>query len=229
MKKIVTILLSLFVAAISVDGHRFSPRSSWPYIYEEFKDGIIRALNGDIAETKINVSVTDGRVYCIKDDTISEINMDKVFSVKIGEDIYFNASGKMMKVLGETPEGAVLEFVEVDTDKLSEAKIGYGITSAVAQTQKVGLLMNMSTDLVNMNYHNALENKGSGEDLPLTYTKYLYVRPLLLRASRAEILGCTMLDREESVQFIKEHKIKWNNVSSLEELIPFIKNQLNEK
>ena len=225
---ILTILL-LFTLGAMAQG-TYTPRVTWPFIYQDFLDGATRTRDGGlITEAKFNIAVHDGSLmYVGEDEVIMKPDMTKVYTARIGkDDVYVNVLGRMYKVLSELDCGSVLLGTEVDQEKMNKVNIGYGISSSTASTQGISLVMDGSFE---SNIHNLMkerEDKYRGDPLPVKQVYYLYDGTRLIPASKQEILNTPGIDKKTANSFFKQEKIKWKETASLEKLLIFVVSQLN--
>lgn len=154
-------------------------------------------------------------------------DMTSVYSAKIGEEVYFNVSGRMMKVLSETGEGCVLRTVLLDREKMSKTDIGYGASSATASSQS-GLLMNPENlTIINTEYNAALDKRLTGEVIPTLERTYIFSCGYLIPATRDGLIEAG-IDRKAIGEFLKNNKIKTKDISSLETMLKFAHSQLKK-
>jgi hypothetical protein len=231
MKRIVFLLLGMTAvlpafAQPNRDKWAFKPKDTWPFLYEDFTEGVVCSDSGDdILTGKINVSVLNQKLYYIKGENIMEADMVKVFSVKAGEDIFVNVAGKLYKVLAESKGGAAVQARYLDVEQMNKANIGYGVSSSVASTQNVAGLALDSNAGTNIN--KALESKEGGAEIPLAEKTYiLFCRNRIVPALKREVMDVPGLDKNQAKAFFKEHKIKWSQPESLTEVADFLTENL---
>jgi len=231
MKRIVFLLLGMMAvlpafAQPNRDKWAFKPKDTWPFLYEDFTEGVVCSDSGDdILTGKINVSVLNQKLYYIKGENIMEADMVKVFSVKAGEDIFVNVAGKLYKVLAESKGGAAVQARYLDVEQMNKANIGYGVSSSVASTQNVAGLALDSNAGTNIN--KALESKEGGAEIPLAEKTYiLFCRNRIVPALKREVMDVPGLDKNQAKAFFKEHKIKWSQPESLTEVADFLTENL---
>lgn len=229
MKKIVSILLGALLV-LPVFSQEYEPRETWPFLYETFQNGATRTRDGSLTtEARFNVAVHDGSLMFVgKDDTIMKADMTRVYTARVGEDVFVNAGGRMYKVLSELDCGEVLLGTEIDVDKQNQVKIGYGISSSTASAQGVSLLMDGRFDTANKNLQQTELDKYRGEPLPVKETIYLRLGIQLIPASRQEILNLPGMDKKAANAFFKQEKIKWRETASLEKVLVFVHEQLSK-
>ena len=217
------------------NAQRYEPRTTWPFIYEEFAEGNIRFLDGKVLTyDKLNISVINGHVMYVDSskDQIMQADMMKVSLVKIGEDTYLNVQGRLYKVLNQTENGVVLAKSEINEYKLGKTEIGYGVSSATASSQGASafaLESSFSNSVISMGYNSLStgESKLSGEVLPVDEILYLWVGNYLVKATKKDVSDLSAVDKSEFNSFLKGNKVKWNDPQSLVPVIDFLAEKLN--
>ncbi len=232
MKYILGVLLLLAGVSAQAQG-KFQPKTTWPFLYEDFLAGNVLNSKGNTIEyDKLNVNVSNSRLYYIKGDDVMEADMATIYVARVGSDVYLNAMGKLMRVLKETEHGAVLESKEINMDEMQKTSIGYG-KSAIASTQNVsaialeGMTHSAGNEgTINKSLSAFQQEKNSGEDLALRERLFLIVDGYLVRARKNEVFSDTHFNRDETFKYLKEKKIKWNDVDQLADLVEFLHGQL---
>lgn len=229
MKAILSVLL-VAMMTLPAFSQGYEPRETWPFLYETFQPGAARTRDGSLStEARFNVALHDGSLmYVSEDGIIMRADMNKIYTAKVGDDVYLNAGGRMYKVLSELDCGVVLQGAEIDVDKQNTVKIGYGISSSTASAQGVSLLMDGRFDTVNKSLQQTELDKFRGEVLPVKETLWLRIGIQMIAASRQEILNLPGIDKKAANAFFKQEKIKWRETASLEKLLVFVNEQLNQ-
>lgn len=229
MKNLLPVLLGVLMM-LPAYSQEYEPRETWPFLYESFQPGAARTRDGAlITEARFNVAVHDGSLMFVdKDDVIMRTDMARVFTAKVGEDVFLNVGGRMYKVLSELDCGTILLGSEIDVDKQNTVNIGYGISSSTASAQGVALLMDGRFDAANKSLQQTELDKFRGEVLPVKETIYLRIGLDLIPASRQEVLNLPGMDKKAANNFFKQEKIKWRETASLEKLLVFVYEQLNK-
>lgn len=220
----------MLVALCSINAQEYNPTDTWPFLYLDFQPGMTRAKSGaTLTEARFNITVNDGRlVYVGKDDVIMQLDMNEVYTARVGEDVYVNILGKMYKLLSELDCGAVVEGVEVDVDEMNKVEIGYGVSSSSASANNVSVIMDGRFNLINKSLQQAVDEKSQGNVVPIMTTQYIVVNGILIPASRQTISSYPGVDKKEANDFFKKEKIKWKEVSSLEKVLVFVNEQLSK-
>ena len=102
MRRIALTLALLAMSICAVYAQKYQPKDTWPYLYEDFQDGVVRTRTGAlVTEAKLNICVADGALHYIKDGTIMKIDMNTVYTAKVGSDVFVNMGSRMYQVLAE--------------------------------------------------------------------------------------------------------------------------------
>lgn len=214
----------------SLYAQKYEPRESWPFLYEKFQDGAARTSSGAlVTEAPLNVSVVDGSLTYINDKgIIMRADMMRIYTAKIGEDVYLNVGGKLYKVLSELDKGCVLYETCIDEDKLNNVDIGYGVSSSTASAVNISVIMDGRMSVINKSLEQTELDKYNSAVLPVKENRYLYVQRKLIPATRSSVVGCEGVDKKAANAVIKQEKIKWKETASLEKLIIFLYDQLSK-
>ncbi len=228
MKRFLLPLLLCVLPALPGRAQTFEPRDSWPFLYEEFLSGATRTMDGSLTtDARFNVSVIDGSLlYIGNDDIIMKPDMTRVYTARLGNDVYVNIMGRMYQLLSELDCGLVVLGREVDRDELNKVSIGYG-KSAVASTQSVSLIAIDGGNGANKSLESFNTTKYNGKVLPVKETYYLRVGMRLIPATRQELLNLPGIDKKAATAFFKQEKIKWRETASLEKVLVFVNEQLS--
>jgi len=218
--KRVLLIAALLMGATAAFAQDYTPTTTWPYANADFAAGYITLSDGSVKTMLCNINLVQETLHFIDGEFIRE-TFDAV-SVKIGDDTYMNAGGKMMKVLAANEDGAVLEDVTIDIATLNSTGGAYGSSSTTLGTMALSSLegigaTNSSTAL---NHMELKAGKDSGQMLPLIKKKYLYVDGKRIYATKKDVGEAVGSDILKS--FLKTHKVKWSNAESLLQLTPLI-------
>ncbi|MEG0519366.1 MAG: hypothetical protein RR555_10965 [Bacteroidales bacterium] len=196
----------------------------WPYVYQEFMNGIIYTVDGHKFSKKVNIHVRKSTLQYIDGENIKETINDDILFVTIGNDQYMPVSGKIMKVVGSKEKGFVATLILADFSSIHATGGAYGSSSNSSSTMKLSSIeIGGETKTNHMDLKN---NKESGVTLNLVYSYYIVTNSNIYEATRKGIE--TKLPQERKVHFkayLKSHNIQWKVPASLLPLIDF----LNEK
>ena len=229
MKRILFILAGA-LCSMPAFAQQFEPRETWPFIYEEFQPGATRTRDGSLtSEASFNVAVHDGTLmYISTDGVIMRPDMSRVYTARVGEDVYVNILGRMYKVLSELDCGNVVLGTEIDVDKQNQVNIGYGISSSTASSYNMSVLLDGRFDTGGKTVEQTEADKYQGNVLPVKQTLYLNIGSRLIPATRQEVLNLPGVDKKEANAFFKQEKIKWKETSSLEKVLIFVNTHISK-
>lgn len=228
MKKTFLLILSMLAGAWMAFC-QYVPTTSWPYVYDEFQDGSLIWNGGKEKGGKYNINLADKKLHFIEGAYIKAADMVDVLTVRIGQDVYQNAAGEMLKVLSKSEKSLVLEAREIDYAALNETGGAYGSSSTTIGTTALSSLEGIggTNSSANINHMELKMNKESGKALSLISKKYLFVKGQKIKAAKKDVMDVPGLDKEAVKAFLKENKIKWNKVSDLQKLGDFLAETLN--
>ena len=227
MKRVMILLAGLFASATLAQA-QYEPTSSWPYVYDDFQDGVILWVGGKEKPGKYNINLVDKKLHFIEGAYIKVANMMEIASVRIGSDIYQNAAGEMLKVLSKSDKSLVLEDNEINYAALNETGGAYGSSSTTIGTTALSSLEGIggTNSSQNINHMELKLNKDNGKVLNLINKKYLFVKGRKILATKKAVMEAPGLDNEAAKAFFKENKIKWNKVPDLQKVGDFLADNL---
>lgn len=226
MKEILTIILaSAFV--ICLKAQNYEPTSTWPYLYPDFTAGTLYVnVSGEQKDGLYNIHILEGRLHFIEGDLIKEASPADVYSVRIGDDIYLNAGGTMMRVLAESNAGVVLQETVVDKTRLNSSSAAYGASANSMAAWNLSSI-EQAGSMVNTNHMELKNSKNEGYILPLAVKIYLMTGGKTIYASRKDVSRET--GEEKMKVFLKEHKVRWKDPQSLLQVVDFIAQETAEE
>ena len=107
MKKIILLLAAAFMA-VAASAQSEKPTVNWPYIFPDFEQGIIEKVGGVVEKAGYNIHLNIGALHYLENGKIKEHPTAGVKSMTIGETVFRNVGGKMLKVLAQTEGGFVV-------------------------------------------------------------------------------------------------------------------------
>lgn len=218
MKRILTTMLAS-AFALCLNAQNYEPTSTWPYIYPEFTEGTLSFNVSGEREGLYNIHILEDRLHFIDGEIIREASPDDVYSVKIGNEIYLNAGGTMMKVLAQSEAGVVLQETIVDKVKLNSSGAAYGASSNSMATRSLSSLERTGS-MTNINHMELKNARNDGEILPVARKIYLMSGGKLMLASRKDVTEAVGAPAMKA--FLKTHKIKWKDPQSLLLVVDFL-------
>lgn len=221
MKRLIVIAAALLATATAFA--QYEPTTTWPYIYPDFTSGTLKMNGGSDKEGLYNIDLANNTLHFIDGELIKEASKLEVFSVQIGEDVFVNAGGRMMKLLAKNDNGYVAQGTEVDVVKLNSTGAAYGSSSSSVGTASYSSLDGIGGNRTNMNHMEIKSNKDSGQTLPIIKKLYIVTGGKVIYATKKDVSEA--VDADALKAFLKENKVKWTDPQSLMPVIDFIANQ----
>lgn len=211
---------------VNAGAEKYEPTTGWPYLYENFLGGKIYLSQGGVSVVeydKLNINLADGKIHYVADGIIMEVGSSSVTKVEMGEDSYVPASGKMVKVLKECPQGAVVRRIAVDVEAMSRVSIGYG-TSSLASTQNLSLdaISSSMTYAVNKSLDEVSQGRNTGEKILLKETTGILYKGMFVPAAKIDVLAIGGIDKTAVKDYLKSEKIKFKDTDDLAKLVDFL-------
>lgn len=222
---LVALMLALPLAAIAKG---YVPRDRWPFINRDFAPGEVIMHDGSrIILEQANISVADGKLYFIENDSL-KVSTGFVKAARIGSDDFIYVDSRLMKILRKAEHGVVIYDASVDIEALSRKDVGYGFKSSVSSTEnrsmyEMGSGAVMSLRMEQRPLAELQLAKDQGEELPLREVKYVYVYGMTaVRAVKPDVRGIPGLDKKRLNDFWKKNKVKYSDDDSLAALVDFL-------
>ena len=218
MKRFLTAAI-LLIAAISALAQDYS--TTWPYLYPTFTDGTIILRNGTKFQQPLNIHILRSALHYIDEGVVKEAQLVDVLTAQIGEDRYMNVEGRMMKVVAGDGDCFVAKLSLGDFERLLQGSGAYGTTATSDATRKLTSLEIAGQP--NQNHMEMWESRHGGERVTLI-NKYYVVTPGKVYEANRHAVESALDDTQKSAfkQWIKNHKIKWNDPESLLTLTEFL-------
>ncbi|MDR2839659.1 MAG: hypothetical protein LBV75_00105 [Paludibacter sp.] len=194
----------------------------WPYIYSDFQSGTVYFKDQQTLVAPVNVHLLKSALHYLENDQIKEAKSSDIVLVQVGYDRYYMRNSQLMRVVVGDSVGFVAELVTADFNALTESGGAYGSSSNVQATRK---LSSMEIGGVSITNHIELKNrKDGGAMLPLAKKYYIVTEDQVYSANKKEFESQLPTEKRDAFkQFIKQHKIKWNQPDSLITLLEFLK------
>lgn len=221
MKRLIVIAAALLATATAFA--QYEPTTTWPYLFQDFTPGTVKMQQGSDKDGLYNINIANSTLHFINGELINEANKLDVFSVKIGDEVFINAGGRMMKVLVKNDNGYVAESKEVDVVKMNSTGAAYGSSSATVGTQALSSLEGIGGGRSNLNHMEIKANKDNGQTLPLLTKLYIVTGGKVIFATKKDVSEA--VDASAVKDFLKANKVKWNDPQSLLPLVDFIAEQ----
>ena len=223
MKRLLVQFFLLFVG-VSVYAE-YEPTTVWPYIYEDFTDGIVMYANGQALKAKLNIHLEAAELQYLENDRIMTSYLDGVDYAVIGDEKYVVADGQMMKVYTENDSrDAFLLILRVGD--LTSLQSGTGAYGSSANTQAVSTKTSLDLGGKAVVDHSKLlsdRKEDNGKDLPVKETKYIKVKDKCCKAFQKDVeREFGLSGNAQWKSFLKTEKIKWRKEVDLFKVVEYL-------
>lgn len=218
MKKV--LLMILLGCTISVNA-QFAPNTRWPYLYENFSQGTIYFAKNQKSEAQLNVHLLGNTLhYITQDGKIFESSDKDVIRVEIGNDTYWFANHKLMQVITQEGDCALLKLVYGDFDSMTSGLGAYGSSLNSSASRDLS-----SLDLGGLNQPELgkmLQERNDGSEIPLETAYYFILGGKVVEANKKAVTETVEVSQSDNwKKFLKENKIKWKKEDSLISVLGF--------
>lgn len=223
MKKLLLLCIAAFAAAVAV-AQNVSPTVNWPYMYPDFVEGEMDKMGGQIEKGRYNIHLNVGALHYLNDGTIKEHPTVGVKSMTIGDDVYRNVGGKMLKVLAQTEGGFVVMETLANFTGIISRDGAYG--GAVANRDKTFSHQENNGSfngyLVTDNYKDLIAIKDDSDKVPVTRKIFIVIGHQMIFANKSTVIDMTGVDKKAFSAFLKSNDIKWKDPEDLVKVIDYI-------
>ena len=220
-------LLSMFVMWAMVSfAQESTPTVNWPYLYPEFREGELN-VRSKIEKALFNIHLDLGALHYVEDGKIKEANTLNATTLTIGDDVFRNVGGKMLKALARTQGGFIVEEVRASYSAVVRDDGAYGTTSLNSTTTKTFLYNENAINsyngyLLTDVYADLLAMKDDSESLPVRKTMYMIIGMEQIPAERKSVTSLEGMDKKALKAFLKSEKIDWSDIGDLVKVIDYI-------
>ena len=223
MKKLLLLCIAAFAATVAV-AQNVSPTVNWPYMYPDFVEGEMEKMGGQIEKGRYNIHLNVGALHYLNDGTIKEHPTVGVKSMTIGDDVYRNVGGKMLKVLAQTEGGFVVMETLANFTGIISRDGAYG--GAVANRDKTFSHQENNGSfngyLVTDNYKDLIAIKDDSDKVPVTRKIFIVIGHQMIFANKSTVIDMTGVDKKAFSAFLKSNDIKWKDPEDLVKVIDYI-------
>lgn len=226
MKKAFYLLLLLFCITARAE---YSPTTMWPYLYEDFTEGLVMYKSGSAIKGKLNIHLEQGELQYIEGDAIMTTDLRNVEYAIVGTDKFVVAEQSMMKVIEENDARTAFVLLSVLGD-FEALYVGTGAYGSSANTQAVRSQSSLEIGGKNVVSHAKLlaeKKEDSGKSLSTKEKLYIKVGDESSPAYQKDIEKIFGLSgNQEWKSFLKANKIKWRKTGDLFKVVEFISSTL---
>ena len=223
MKRLLTLCIAVLLASAAAAAQDDVPTINWPYLYPDFVEGEITQMGGKSGKGLYNIHLGQGALHFVKDGLIAEVSTTGIIYVTLGENVFRNVGGKLMKVLAQAEKGYVVEEKLADYSAVVRDDGAYGGSlSNAAKGFSYDENYGNYGYLVTNNYEDLLSIKNESEELPLTATVYLLINNEPVQANKKSVSALDGVDKKGFAEFLKSNAIKWKDPQSLVKVIDYV-------
>jgi hypothetical protein len=223
MKRLLLICIAALSAAVAV-AQNVSPTVNWPYMYPDFVEGEMEKMGGQIEKGRYNIHLNVGALHYLNDRIIKDRPTVGVKSMTIGDDVYRNVGGKMLKVLAQTEGGFVVMETLANFTGIISRDGAYG--GAVANRDKTFSHQENNGSfngyLVTDNYKDLIAIKDDSDKVPVTRKIFIVIGHQMIFANKSTVIDMTGVDKKAFSAFLKSNDIKWKDPEDLVKVIDYI-------
>ncbi len=204
---------------------QYQPTTVWPYIYEDFSQGMVLFKDGKANKSSINIHLNSGELQYLDGDRIMTANVEDVDCAVMNEVKYVVAEKKMMKVILENDQHTafVLNCMLADLDALYSSQGAYGSNT---NTQAVRAQVSVDLGGLGASSHAKLlaeKKEDSGKFITVKEKKYIKVGTVVAPAYQKDIESAFGLSgNQDWKSFLKSEKIKFRKDADLLRVAEFL-------
>lgn len=219
----------LFMCAgtlVAVAAFAQEPTTNWPYLYPEFKEGELN-VRSKTEKALFNIHLDLGALHYVEDGRIKEANILNATTLVIGNDVFRNVAGKMLKVLARAQGGYIVEETRATYSAVVRNDGAYGTTALNSTTTKTFLYNENAINqyngyLMTDVYKDLLAMRDDAEKLPVRKNLYIVIGMDQIPADKKSVASLSDLDKKALKAFLKSEKIDWNEIGDLVKVIDYI-------
>ena len=211
---------------VAVAAFAQEPTTNWPYLYPEFKEGELN-VRSKTEKALFNIHLDLGALHYVEDGRIKEANVLNATTLVIGNDVFRNVAGKMLKVLARAQGGYIVEETRATYSAVVRNDGAYGTTALNSTTTKTFLYNENAINqyngyLMTDVYKDLLAMRDDAEKLPVRKNLYIVIGMDQIPADKKSVASLSGLDRKALKAFLKSEKIDWNEIGDLVKVIDYI-------
>lgn len=226
MKKLLFLFIGLLLAADAFV-QDYSPTVNWPYLYPEFMEGEVVLARNKRNKALFNIHLDIGALHYVEDGRIRETSTMDIALLIIGDDVFRNVGGKMLKVLAETEGGYVVKEYKGNFASVVKNEGAFGTTSLNSTTTKTFLYNENAVNAYNGYlmtdvYEDLLAMKDDAESLRVTESLSIVIGYEKIPANKNSVKALDGVDKKAFSVFLKSNKIKWDEPQDLIKVIEYL-------
>jgi hypothetical protein len=215
------LVLSLFFAIITVQSQTYEPSTKWPYLYENFSNGVIYFSNNTKVNASVNVHLVQSSLHYLKGELIFQVEPKDLIRVEIGNDAFIYIDNQLSRIVNHQANNLLIIVTKVDFDAMAKPSGAYGMSTSSSATRDLSSLE--ISGLTNNNHRKMLIEKEEGKSLPLKVDYYFVIDNKTINASKKNMEKELNPELHAKFKiFLKQNKMKWRNEEHLINLLRFL-------
>ncbi len=216
------LLLMLCTAASAQTSgrQRYVPTTNWPYLFDDFKKGVVVYDNDTVSMAKLNFHLRAQSLDCIDSGgKIARVTLSKFQCAIIDKEVYRFVDGKPMRQIYEEEDAMLMNHSYINYDAMDN---GYnqGLALYARENLETNIRANWNGHLnyasihmpgeFNENYKELFLKKSDGQKLLINTVNYFVVKGKAFRAIPQECYDQLDKDGKQKLKRqIKSQNLKW--------------------
>lgn len=217
------IILFVFVLILlfKVQSQQYDPTTKWPYLYENFTNGVIYFADNKKITANVNVHLLNSTLHYLKNESIFQIEPKDLIRVEIGSDFFIYIDNQLSRVIKQNNKNLLTAITKGDFDALFKSSGAYGMSTNSSAARDLSSLE--IGGLTNINHRQLMIEKEDGQSLPVKKEYFFIIDNNTFSASKKNLekqLDPIMKDKLKI--YLKKNRFKWNDEKQLGELLDFL-------
>ncbi len=217
------IILFVFVLILlfKVQSQQYDPTTKWPYLYENFTNGVIYFADNKKITANVNVHLLNSTLHYLKNESIFQIEPKDLIRVEIGSDFFIYIDNQLSRVIKQNNKNLLTAITKGDFDALFKSSGAYGMSANSSATRDLSSLE--IGGLTNMNHRQMMVEKEYGQSLPVKKEYFFIIDNNAISASKKNLekrLNPVM--KAKLKIYLKQNRFRWNDEKQLGELLDFL-------
>jgi hypothetical protein len=215
------LFLFIFVMLFKVQSQQYDPTTKWPYLYENFTNGVIYFADNTKITANVNVHLLNSTLHYLKSELVFQIEPKDLIRVEIGSDYYIYIDNQLSRVIKQNNNNLLTSITKGDFDALLKSSGAYGMSANSSATRDLSSLE--IGGLTNLNHREMIIEKEDGQSLPVKKEYFFIIDNYTLAVSKKNLekqLNPEMKDKLKT--YLKQNRFKWNDEKQLGELLDFL-------
>lgn len=223
MKKFI---IATIIASMATMGYarEYEPTEGWPYLFEDFVEGIVYYDNGKAESAPLNVHLLSNVLHFSDGENIMVVkDAANIDSVVCGNIKFLRRANLYVWQLHQTPRIVIGQTNQCEVNYINDTGGAYGISTTSASTQNVASFSDHG-NMAALRYREMKENHKNTHSLHVTQQIIFIIDDReICNANKKGVND--ILDKEQKKlfkEFLKENKIKWKELDSLTLVAEFL-------